>query len=887
MMQITINGQLHTVGENGTILTALRAVGVEVPTLCHDVRLKPFGGCRLCLVQVKGLVNPVLSCITTLADGMAIQTHTPEIEQQRRATLQLLAKDYPAAAVEQFPDKQFHRYLRAYGVAGVSGGGNTTAFRDDSHPYIRVDMSRCITCQRCVRICDEIQGQNVWALKFGGDGPAVRLRSGATLRESSCVSCGACVDTCPTGALEDKTLLTLGVPTQWLRTTCPHCGTGCEMEVGTRNNRIVAVRPVLDAPVNKGHLCVKGRYAFGFIHAPDRASEPMIRENGDWKTVSWAEAIAFTAAALQRIVAQHGADSVGVLGSSRATNEENYLVQKFARVVLGTNNVDSCARVCHTPSAAAMKMMLGSGAATNSFDDIELARTILICGANATENHPVLGARIKQAVRRGSRLIVIDPRRIELAELADFHLPVQPGTNVPLLNAMACAIVEEKLWDEKFVRERVAEWPQFCEFIKQWTPEWAAEICGVDAKQIRAAARLYATTKPALCAHGLGMTGHTQGTEGVMCLVNLALLTGNLGKPGTGINPLRGQNNVFGVAQMGCDPGTLTGSVPLKEGRALVESVWGAPLPTKTGLNQLRMMDAAEAGKLKALWAIGYDLFLSNANATATQRALESVELVIVQDLFLNETARRFGNVFFPAASPFEKEGTYMNAERRVQRIHKVIEPVGHSKTDREIVCELARAMGKGEFFQFDSSEAVWNEIRAVWTMGSGITYERMETTGVQWPCLTPGQPGMSVLHGETFNVGKQAALRRVRFNATTEITNTEFPFLLTTGRSLYQFGAGTMTMRTPNAEFRPADLPDISPSDAQRLNLHDGDRVKVRSRHGSATLALQINANMKAGEVFATFQTAKALLNFVTSPHRDRFVQTPEYKVTAVCLEV
>ena len=888
MLQVTLNGQAHSAASNVTILAALQAAGIEVPALCHDPRLKPHGGCRLCLVQVHGLVNPVLACNTQLADGMVIETHTAEIEQQRRATLRLLAKNYPAAAVRDFPDKQFHRYLGDYGVTGDSVSDAPASFRDDSHPYIQVDMARCVTCQRCVRICDELQGQNVWHLRFGGSGPAVRLRGEATtLRESDCVSCGACVDTCPTGALEDKSVLTLGVPTRWRRTTCPHCGTGCEMHVGTRDGRIVAVRPVMDAPVNRGHLCVKGRYAFGFVHSPDRAREPMIRENGDWKPVSWKQAIAFAAAAFQRIVAQHGPDSVGVLGSSRATNEENYLVQKFARVVLGTNNVDSCARVCHTPSAAAMKLMLGSGAATNSFNDIEHARTILICGANPTENHPVLGARIKQAVRRGTRLIVIDPRRIELAGLADFHLAVQPGTNVPLLNAMACVIVEEQLHDAGFVSERVDEWPRFCEFIKQWTPERAAGICGVDAKLIRAAARLYATEKPSLCAHGLGMTGHTQGTEGVMCLVNLALLTGNLGKPGTGINPLRGQNNVYGVAQMGCDPGTLTGSVALADGRAAFESVWHAPLPTKPGLNQLKMMDAAAAGKLHALWAIGYDLFLSNANATATQQALESVELVIVQDLFLNETARRFGHVFFPAASPFEKDGTYMNAERRVQRIRQIIEPVGQAKNDREIICELARAMGKGDGFQFASAEEVWNEIRTLWPPGNGITYERMESGGVQWPCFTPDQAGLQVLHAESFNVGARAALRRIAYNATRETVSGEFPFLLTTGRALYQFGAGTMTMRTPNTVFRPADLLDISPADAQRLGLHDGDRVTVRSRHGTATLALHLSPAIKPGELFATFQTAKVLLNYLTSPHRDRFVQTPEYKVTAVRLEI
>jgi formate dehydrogenase major subunit len=731
-----------------------------------------------------------------------------------------------------------------------------------------------------------VQGQFVWQAWQRGDATEIRPASGATLLESECVSCGACVDTCPTGAIEDKSLLKHGIPTQWTRTTCPYCGTGCEMNVGTRDGRIVTVRPALDAPVNKGHLCVKGRYAFEFVNAPDRATEPMIRENGAWKKVSWDEAISFTAAAFHRIAAQHGGDSIGVLGSSRATNEENYLAQKFARVVLGTNNVDCCARVCHTPTAAAMKLMLGTGAATNSYDDIELARTILVCGSNSTENHPIIGARIKQAALRGANLIVIDPRRIELTRHADIHLAVRPGTNVPLFNAMACTIVEERLYDEAFVRERVAEWDEFCEFVKQWTPESVAAVCGVDAKLIREAARLYATAKPALSVHGLGMTEHVQGTEGVMCLVNLALLTGNIGKPGSGINPLRGQNNVQGAAHMGCEPGTLTGSQALKEAKPLFEGVWHAPVPTKPGLNQLRMMDAAEEGKLKALWVIGYDLFLSNANSAATQHALESLELVVVQDLFLNETAKRFGTVFLPAASPFEKDGTFMNAERRVQRVRKAIEPVGRSRTDGDIIRDVARAMGKGQFFEFESPEAIWNEIRAVWKVGSGISYERMETAGVQWPCVSEEQPGIRVLHGETFNLGKQAALRRVNFNATAETLTEDFPFLLTTGRTLYQFNAGTMTMRTPNAVLRPADFLDISPDDARRLGLRAGDSVRIRSRHGEAVLPLQISSALKPGQLFATFQTDKSNLNYVTSPHCDRFVQTPEYKVTAVRIE-
>jgi formate dehydrogenase major subunit len=658
------------------------------------------------------------------------------------------------------------------------------------------------------------------------------------------------------------------------------------MMVGTRGNRIVQVKPALDAPVNKGHLCVKGRYAFGFTHAPDRVTEPMIRENRVWKKVSWPEAIAFAARNLKRIVQAHGPDSVGVLGSARGTNEENYLAQKFARVVLGTNNVDCCARVCHAPTAAAMKAMLGTGAATNSFDDIEQAGGFLLCGTNATENHPIVGARIKQAVLRGAKLIVIDPRKIELAHLAHIHLPVKPGTNVPLLNAMACAIVEEKLLDESALHERVSEWDAFQKFIRDFTPEKIAGQCGLDARLIREAARLYAVTKPSMCFHGLGMTEHTQGTEGVMCLVNLALLTGNFGKPGSGVNPLRGQNNVQGSAHMGCEPGNLTGFVGLDEGRTLFEKVWGATVPTAKGLNLMQMIDAATGGSLKALWAIGYDVALTNPNAHATTQSLKSLEFVIVQDLFLNEIARECGSVFFPVASSFERDGTFMNSERRVQRVRKAIEPPGQAKADWEIICDLAGAMDKSQFFNFHSPKEIWAEIRAVWKAGHGITYERLDHGGLQWPCPTEDHPGTTVLHTAAFANNRFAPLKRIEFSPTEEKASSEFPFLLTTGRTLYQFNAGTMTMRTANAELRPIDTLDVSPEDAKRLSLQEGESVRVRSRHGEAILPVRIDSRVKRGELFATFHTTRVFLNRLTGSQRDNVVHTPEYKVVAVAVQ-
>jgi formate dehydrogenase major subunit len=886
MLRATVNGKNHEFTDGSTILEAVRSLGNEVPTLCHDDRLKPVGACRLCVVAVNGWPHPVVSCHTPLTEGMEIETETPELLAERQGVLSLLAHRYPKDAISRFPDKRLHRYLLEYGLESEAAGKTDPTLIDDSHPYIRVDMSRCIDCYRCVRICEEVQGQFVWQVWNRGAETKIMPDSGTNLRDSSCVSCGACVDTCPTGALEDKTILADGMPESWTKTTCVYCGTGCEMNVGVRNGRIVTIRPALHAPVSKGHLCVKGRYAYAYVTANDRITAPMIRHGGSWNRVSWNEALAFTADGLKRALRDHGPRNVGVLGSARATNEENYLAQKFARAVLGTNNLDCCARVCHAPTAAAMNMILGTGAATNSLDDIERARAILVCGANVTENHPIVGARIKEQVLRGANLIVIDPRRIELSRYARVHLGLRAGTNLALLNALAHVIVEEKLYDEAFVAERVAEFDEFRAFVREWTPERAEGICGVAAELIRQAARLYAAEKPAMCFHGLGVTEHTQGTDGVMALVNLALLTGNIGKPGAGINPLRGQNNVQGSAHMGCEPDNLTGYVPIADNKTLFESVWQASVPAAKGLNLMQMMDAASDGNFKALWAIGYDVLLTNANATATRRALRALDLLIVQDLFLNETAKECASVFLPAASSFEKGGTFMNCERRVQRVRKILEPPGLAKPDWEIICAVARAMGKGDLFNYDSADSIWNEVRKVWKAGSGISYERIEQAGLQWPCPQENHPGTTILHRDSFPVGKKAALRRIPYESTPETTSAEFPFLLTTGRTLYHFNAGTMTLRTANVELYPGDFLDIAPADAEKLNLADGETVRLRSRHGEVKIPVRVNQAVKSGELFATFHTSAVFLNQMTSPHRDRYTLTPEYKVTAARIE-
>lgn len=877
MVSLTLNGRRVEAPEGATLLQACRAAGIDVPTLCHDDRLKPASACRLCEVEVEGQERPLCACATPVAEGMAVHTHTPALEDFRRGVLQLLAQAHPGCE----PHSAFQGLLDRYGV--MSHRIPHPAWKEEQHPNLKVDLSSCVACFRCVRICHEVAGRDVWQGMHRGAHTQVGIAE-PTLTASGCVSCGACADTCPTGAIDLRHRD--GQATHWTRTVCPYCGTGCELAVGTAENRIVEIQPAPHGPVNRGHLCVKGRFGFGYVDAPDRILHPMIRSHGRWVRVRWDQALDAAAELLRHVSTQDGPQAIGVLGSSRDTHEEAFLTQKFARVVLGTGHIDCCARVCHAPSAAGLGQVFGTGASTHGFDDLELAEALLVVGANPTENHPIVGDRLRQRARAGVPLIVIDPRRTDLASEATVHLALRPGTNIPLLQAMAHVILRDGLENRAFIEARTSGLEAYAEHLKAWTPEQAAQVCGVAAEDIVRAAHLYANHRPAWTCHGLGLTEHRQGTEGVIALAHLALLTGNLGIPGAGMNPLRGQNNVQGTAQMGCEPKRLTGYQPFESARASHEALWGVTLPPP-GWDALEMIDQALEGHLKALLVVGYDLLLSHPQYDRTAAALAKLKGLIVVDLFMNETAEDYGTIFLPAASSFEKEGTFMNGERRVQRVRAALPPRGESKPDHWILAELAKRLGHGPAFSYDKPSAIWDEVRSLWPAVAGMSYERLERGGLQWPCPDETHPGTRILHQARFPIGERATFRLLEWSPSPEQAHPDHPFVLTTGRSLYHFNAATMTDRSGARQLHSPDAVDMHPEDAAALAIREGTPVTLRSRHGSIQMKAHLTARMRRGDLFCTFHATELKVNRITGPGRDPITHTPEYKVTAVRVDL
>jgi formate dehydrogenase alpha subunit len=862
-----------------TLLDAARRAGVRIPTLCHVEGLAPDGGCRVCLVEVAGAARPLAACHTPAQAGMRIETATSRLAALRRGVLELWRDSLPG---ESFAGgtREFAALLEEHDLA-AAGAAERADAAAHPHPYLRFDAARCITCRRCLHACEDVQGQFVYGIE--GRGAATRLVFGETeaFLETECTACGACIELCPTGALWDSDAE--GHAESKVRSTCGYCGVGCGVEVHVEGARVLRVRGAADSPVNRGHLCAKGRYAHGWQRSPERLTRPLLREGEGFREIAWDEATHWLARRLREIRDARGPGALGALSSSRSTNEAAYLLQKLFRAVLGTNHVDCCARVCHSSTALALREVTGTSAASASYADIERARCIAVVGANPTEAHPVVGARIKQAALRGAKLIVIDPRRIELVDQAEHHLALRAGTNVALFNALARLLIDAELHDAAYVAERCQGFDALAAHLSETSVEAAARLCGLEPQALREAARALAGG-PVLFVHGLGLSELTQGTASVMALANLAMLTGSIGRPGAGVLPLRGQNNVQGNADMGGMPNLVTGYQRLDspEVRERLRREWGACPPEAPGLTIPEMFEAARAGQVAGLWIQGEDVAQSDPDQTRVIEALESLELLVVQELFPSETSR-FAHLVLPAAGVLEQDGTFTNAERRIQRVRRAVAPPGEARPDWEAVRDVANALGAG--WSYEHPGQVMDEVaRVAPALFGGVSYARLEGEGLQWPCPDPSHPGTASVHADGFLRGK-GQLALVDFAETPEAPGGDHPYLLITGRVLQHYNVGTMTRRTPSQQLAAVDALEIHPDDAAREGLADGDRVVLESRWGKTEVQVAVSRRMTRGSLFLSFHHPETHANRVTSPHRDPRSNCPEYKVTAVRL--
>jgi formate dehydrogenase major subunit len=885
MASVVINDRVVHAETSETILTAARQAGIPIPTLCASRHLKPYGGCRLCLCQVEGQAMPAASCTTPIREGMVVRTDSEVLNRHRRNLIEL----YLSEEAEQglAASEPLLRLARQFGLPGVRyrEPEKRAGAVDGSNPYFIFNPAKCIACARCVRVCDEVQG--TVALALSGRGFATRVIAGndAGYVASNCVSCGACVKECPTEALIEKTVAEIGRPDSTTRTTCTYCGVGCQFDAGLRAGRIVRMTPVDASPVNQGHACLKGRFAVDYLYAPDRLTTPLLRKGTQWVAISWNEALDMMGDHFGRIRETCGPEALAAISSSRGTNEENYLISKFVRCVFGTNNIDNCARVCHSATVTGMMEVLGASAATNSLDSIEQARLIMVVGANPTEAHPVVGARIVRAARQGTPLIVIDPRRIELAQYAALHLRLRPGTNVALLNGLGHVIVTEGLIDRAFIEARTEQYEDWVQTVMPCTPEVTEQITGVPAGDIRKAARLYAESGASMCIHGLGVTEHKFGSHGVIALCDLALATGNVGRVGTGINPLRGQNNVQGACDVGSMPTYFCGYQQLDDPdlRALHAKVTGRPLPQKRGLKTADMWDAALAGTLKGLWIIGYDVAQTDPNLKKVRSALEKLQFLVVQDLFMSQTAK-YATLVLPGAAFVEKDGTYTNLERRVQRVRKVVDPPAGILPDWQVICEVATRMGYP--MHYDHPSQIMDEIARLTPSLRGISYERLERTeGLQWPVPAANHPGTPIMHQESFPKGK-AQFIGVDYLPPGEEPSNDYPFVLVTGRILEHYCSGAQTRRTHLTELVDEDVLEIHPDDARKLGLRTGQQVKVVSARNEIVMPVAVSTRVSPGQLFASFHFPENDLNSLLSSSADEASRCPEYKVSTVRLE-
>lgn len=891
-----INDQAYDIQPGESVLDFIRRHKGQdyVPTLCDAPNLAPYGSCRLCSVAVarggNGVMKTVAACHTPLQPEMRIYPDTEDIRRLRRNIVELVLTDHPLDCLtcEANGDCRLQDVAARVGITGVrypAGANHLDRPRDESHPYLVSDLAKCINCYQCIRACDEVQGEFVLSMAGRGFDSHIIKGLDTTFENSPCVACGACVQACPTNAITDIYKPRARQATATVRTVCTYCGVGCNLEVAKKENTILSIRAPYDAEVNQGHTCLKGRYAFRFYNHPDRLRHPMIRRNGELEKVSWEEAYDFIAERLGDIREKYGSDAIAGISSSRCTNEENYLMQKFIRAVIGTNNIDGCARICHSPTALGMQRTFGMGAATNSIEDLKYTDCILIVGANPTTAHPVTGAKIRQAAIRGKTLIVVDPRRTDLARLADYHLPLRPGTNVALLNMMLYYILSEGMEDEAFLEGRTEGYEELREEILELDIDRMEAVCGIDRQLVREAALAYASAANAMCFHGLGVTEHYQGTYGVMLIADLAMITGNIGRRGVGVNPLRGQNNVQGAADMGVQPNQGPGYLDMlnPKMRKTYEQVYGVDLPDRPGLTIPRMMEAAAKGQLKALWIMGEDVVQTEPNSDKVKEALHQLDLFVLQEIFFSESAK-YADVILPASSFFEKSGTFTNGERRVQRVNRVIDPLPGTRPDGQIVVDIMNRMG---YSQPDYDAAgVLEEISQVVPFFKGITWDRLGDNGLQWPVAEDGTD-TEILHADTFKHGK-GRLFFIDFEETREIEQygDTYPLILTTNRVLEHYNSGSMTRRTPDSDILGEDLLLLHPDDARTRSIANGEQVRIRSPRGETTLRVRVTDEVRPGVVSSTFHFPDILINQVTSDVLDSQADCPEYKVVAVEVE-
>lgn len=894
---LSIDGEEVTVSEGTSVMRAAALAGIKVPKLCATDSLEPFGSCRICLVEIEGRRGYPASCTTPVEQGMVVRTYSESLRKLRRNVMELYISDHPLDCLTcpvngdcELQDTAGEVGLRAVRY-GFEGRNHLDAEKDQSNPYFTFDASKCIVCSRCVRACQETQG--TFALTIGGRGFDSKVVAGQneSFLDSECVSCGACVQACPTATLTENSIIELGVPEHSVLTTCAYCGVGCAFKAEMRGNTVVRMTPYKEGKANEGHSCVKGRFAFSYATHQDRITTPMIRDSIDepWRIVSWDEALEFAAQKFKAIQARHGRNSIGAISSSRCTNEEVFLVQKLVRTGFGNNNVDTCARVCHSPTGFGLKTTLGESAGTQTFKSVEKADVIMVIGANPTEAHPVFGSRLKKRLREGAKLIVIDPREIELVGSphvhAQYHLALRPGTNVAMLNSLAHVIVTEGLYDRDFVEARCEE-PAFAQwqaFIsdQRHSPENNEQHTGVPAAQVRSAARLYAQADNAAIYYGLGVTEHSQGSSSVMAIANLAMATGNIGRDGVGVNPLRGQNNVQGSCDMGSFPHELPGYRHVSDNatRKQFEQAWGVDLDPEPGLRIPNMFDASIDGHFKGLYCQGEDIAQSDPNTQHVEAALRALECLVVQDIFLNETAK-FAHVFLPGASFLEKNGTFTNAERRISPVRKAM-PALAGKEDWEVTQALANALGCDWHYQHPGE--IMTEIAQLTPTFQGVTYAKLEEQGsIQWPCNDAAPEGTPIMHVEAFVRGK-GFFSLTEYVPTDERANRKFPLLLTTGRILSQYNVGAQTRRTQNSVWHGEDVLEIHPQDAEERGIRDGDWVGIQSRVGSTVLHARITSRVKPGVVYTTFHHPVSGANVVTTDNSDWATNCPEYKVTAV----